>query len=113
MSTPPRAPTPHCILTQELPGWRWPFQVRFAPHVSLLPAMISALPTGAQAVLEAHDPDTLDCPAAVKWSVGSGRKAWERAATREVVGRITVRGGLTLEILNDALEQRTALSAMT
>jgi hypothetical protein len=42
MSTPPRAPTLHWILTQELPGWRWPFQVRFAPHVSSLPAIVSA-----------------------------------------------------------------------
>jgi hypothetical protein len=89
-------------LTQELPGWRWPFQVRFAPHVSTLPAIISALPAGAQAILEAHDPETLDCPAAVRWTVGPGREAWERASMREVVGRITVRGGLTLEILNDA-----------
>lgn len=104
MSTPPHAPTLHWILTQELPGWRWPSQVRFAPHVSALPAIVSALPAGVEAILEAHDPETLDCPAAVRWTVGPGREAWQRAEMREVVGRITVRGGLTLEILNDALD---------
>jgi hypothetical protein len=91
-------------LTQELPGWRWPFQVRFAPHVSSLPAIVSALPAGAQAIFEAYDPETLDSPAAVRWMLGPGQEAWERASIREIVGRITVRGGLTLEILNDALE---------
>jgi hypothetical protein len=54
--------------------------------------------------LEAYDPETLDAPAAVRWTLGPGRDAWERASMREVVGRITVRGGFTLEILNDALE---------
>jgi hypothetical protein len=104
MSTPPRASTLHWISTQELPGWRWPFQVRFAPHVASLPAMVSALPAGAQAILEAHGPETLDCPAAVGWMVGPGRDTWERAGMREVLGRITVCGGLTLESLNDSLE---------
>jgi len=104
MSTPPRAPTLHWILTRELPGWAWPFQVRFAPHVDSLPALVCALPAGAQAILEAHDPETLDLPAAVRWTLGPGREAWERAEPREVVGRIMVRGGLTLEILNDALD---------
>jgi hypothetical protein len=75
MSTPQRAPTLHWILTRELPGWRWPFQVRFAPHVASLPAIVIALPAGAQAILEVYDPETLDYPAAVRWSVGPGREA--------------------------------------
>ena len=104
MSTPPHAPTLHWILAQELPSWRWPFQVRFAPHVSSLPALVSALPAGAHTILEAHDLDTLDCPAAVRWSAGRGHDACEHDTPRAVVGRIVARGGLTLEVLNDALE---------
>jgi hypothetical protein len=104
MSTPPRVPTLHWILTLELPGWRWPFQVRCAPHVASLPAIVSALAARAQAILEAHDQELLDAPAAVRWSVGPGRDAWERAAPRAVVGRIVARSGMTLEILNDAQE---------
>ena len=83
---------------------RAPYYVVCAPHVASLPAIVGALPAGAQAILEAHDPQTLDCPAAVRWTVGLGREAWERSSPREVVGRITVRGGLTLEVLNDALD---------
>src|SRR5690242_1865070 len=100
MSTPPRAPTLHWILAQELPGWRWPFQVRCAPGVPSLPAVVCALPAGVEAILEAHNPEPLEYPAAVQWTVGPGRDAWERATPRELLGRITVRGGMTLEILN-------------
>jgi hypothetical protein len=37
----------------------------------------------ARAILEAHNPETLDHPAAARWTVGPGREAWERAVMRE------------------------------
>jgi hypothetical protein len=42
------------------------------------------------------------CPDKLAWTFGL--LCCAIAATREMVGRITVRGGLTLEILNDALD---------
>jgi hypothetical protein len=95
---PSRAPTLDFTLRTTLPDWNWPFRVRFA--LNGLPEAVTVLPEHAPAIIEAHEPDALDLPAMIIWSVGPGSAAWLHAARRELLGRITAQGRV-FEILND------------
>jgi hypothetical protein len=76
-----RAPTLYWILEKEQPLCGWPFRARCTPYVGALPAVIAVLPAHATAILEAHNPDSIDVPAKVTWGIGPGAAAWSAEAS--------------------------------